>query len=378
MAEVTDEVPICRSQRRRIDCRVLIPFIAACREKFGDAATRELVGASILSVITGKTMHGIRRCVIATIVVLGGIATTARAQDYPTHPVRLISDSAPGSAIDVAMRIIADGLSRVWSQQAVLVNQPGASGAIAARAAASAVPDGYTLGMMALSAFVALPGAADNLPVEVPRDFVAVGPLGGAPLFITAAKWLDVKTLPDLIALAKKRPGELAYGANGRGRLTNLTGELLQAKAGIKLLMVPYSGGTTQVLNDMMGGRIALTFDSYSGIAGAVEAGNVHPLAVAAPKRVALFPDLPTVAETLPGFEAGGWQVLLAPLGTPEAIVAKANADLNKAIGDPDVVERLGRLGRDAHPMSPQQTQAFIQAEQQKWAPILKQLGAAH
>jgi len=150
-----------------------------------------------------------------------------------------------------------------------------------------------------------------------------------------------------LIALAKKRPGELAYGANGRGRLTNLTGELLQAKAGIKLLMVPYSGGTTQVLNDMMGGRIALTFDSYSGIAGAVEAGNVHPLAVASPKRVALFPDLPTVAETLPGFEAGGWQVLLAPLGTPEAIVQKANADLNKAIGDPEVLERLGRLGRE-------------------------------
>src|SRR5579864_8134113 len=269
-------------------------------------------------------MHGIRRCVIAAILILAGI-TAARAQDYPTHPVRLISDSAPGSAIDVAMRIIADGLSRVWGQQAVLVNQPGAGGAIAARAAASAAPDGYTLGMMALSAFVALPGAADNLPIEVPRDFVVVGPLGGAPLFITAAKWLGVKTLPDLIALAKKRPGELAYGANGRGRLTNLTGELLQAKAGIKLLMVPYSGGTTQVLNDMMGGRIALTFDSYSGIAG--------------------------------GFEAGGWQVLLAPLGTPDAIVAKANADLNKAFSEPDIIAWLGRLGREAHPMSPQETE---------------------
>jgi tripartite-type tricarboxylate transporter receptor subunit TctC len=310
--------------------------------------------------------------------VIATAATAARAEDYPSHPVRLISDSAPGSAIDVAMRIIADGLSRVWGQQAVLVNQPGAGGAIAARAVASAAPDGYTLGMMALSAFVALPGAADNLPIEVPRDFVVVGPLGGAPLFITAAKWLGVKTLPDLIALAKRRPGELAYGANGRGRLTNLTGELLQAKAGIKLLMVPYSGGTTQVLNDMMGGRIALTFDSYSGIAGAVEAGAVHPLAVAAPKRVALFPDLPTVAETLPGFEASGWQALLAPLGTPPPVVQKANADLNRAISEPDIVERLGRLGREAHPMSPQETEAFIVAEQQKWAPILKQLGAAH
>ena len=124
--------------------------------------------------------------------------------------------------------------------------------------------------------------------------------------------------------------------------------------------------------------RIPLLFDSYSGIAGAVEAGTVHPLAVASPQRVALFPDLPTVAETLPGFEAGGWQVLLAPLGTPEAIVQKANTALNKAISDPDIVARLARLGRDAKAMSPQQTQSFIQAEQQKWAPILKQLGAAN
>src|SRR5580700_10151565 len=268
-------------------------------------------------------MHSIRRCFIAAILVFGGIATAARAQDYPTRPVRFISDSAPGSAIDVTMRVIVDGISRIWGGNAVLINQPGAGGAIGVRAVSSATPDGYTFGMFALSDFVTLPGTADNLPVQVPHDFVPVGSLGGAPLFITAAKWLDVKTLPDLIALAKKRPGELAYGANGRGRLTNLTGELLQAKAGIKLLMVPYSGGTTQVLNDMMGGRIALTFDSYSGIAGAVEAGNVHPLAVASPKRVALFPDLPTVAETLPGFEAGGWQVLLAPLGTPDAIVQK-------------------------------------------------------
>jgi tripartite-type tricarboxylate transporter receptor subunit TctC len=322
----------------------------------------------------------LRRRFEAALLLLSLLATLtaapAQADDYPSYPVRFISDSAPGSAIDVAMRIIADGLSRVWGQQAVLINQPGAGGAIAARAAASAAPDGYTFGMMALSAFVALPGAADNLPIEVPRDFVAVGSLGGAPLFITAAKWLEVKTLPELIALAKARPGEIAYGANGRGRLTNLTGELLQAKAGIKLLMVPYSGGTTAVLNDMMGGRVALTFDSYSGIAGAVEAGTVRPLAVAGLKRAPLFPDLPTAAETLPGFEAGGWQVLVAPLGTPEAIVQKANLGLNKAISDPDIIARLGRIGRDAQPMSPQATEAFIQAEQRKWAPIVALLGA--
>jgi tripartite-type tricarboxylate transporter receptor subunit TctC len=306
----------------------------------------------------------------ASVVIVDG-AARAQSLDYPNHPVRFITDSAAGSAIDVPMRIIADGLSRVWGQQAVIINQPGGGGAIAAHAAASAISDGYTFGMPAVSAFVALPGDADNLPIQVPHDFVPVGSLGGAAMFMTAASWVDVKTLPELIALAKKRPGELAYGTNGRGRLTHLVGELLQDRADIKLLMVPYSGGTAQVLNDMMGKRIALAFDSYSGIAGAAQAGNVIPLAVAAKERLSIFPDLPTVAETLPGYEAGGWQVLVAPPGTPDAIVKKANADLNKALSDPDVRDRLAKLGRTDTPMSPEETLAFIQGEQAKWAPIL-------
>jgi tripartite-type tricarboxylate transporter receptor subunit TctC len=310
---------------------------------------------------------------LALLICLAG--GTAQAQNYPTHPVRLISDSAPGSAIDVTMRIIVARLSTVWGEQAVVVNQPGAGGAIAAHAAAAAAPDGYTLFMPALSAFVALPGKADNLPVEVPRDFTPVGYLGGAPLFITAAPWVGVTTLPQLIALAKKEPGKIAYGANGVGRLTHLTGELLQSRAGIKLLMVPYSGGgTTAVLNDMMGGRIALTFDSYSGIAGAVAAGNARPLAVASRRRLANFPNVPTVAETLPGFAAVGWQVLVTPAGTPDAIVQKANAALLKVTNAADIRERLAQFGREEAAMSPEQTLAFIQSEQTMWAPVLKQI----
>jgi len=304
-------------------------------------------------------------------------ASAARAQSYPAHAVRLISDSAAGSAIDISLRIIADGLSRVWGQQAVVVNQPGAGGAIATHAAASATPDGYTMFMPAFSAFVALPGTADDLPIELPRDFVPVGYLGGAPMFITAAAWLNVKTLPELIALAKQKPGELTYGTNGVGRLTNLTGELLQRRAGIKLLMIPYSGGTAQVLTDMMGKRIALAFYSYSGVAGAIEAGNARALAVTSAKRMALLPDLPTAAETLPGFEADGWQVLVAPVDTPDAVVQKANADLKKALADADVQNRLAKLGRSDMPMSPDQTLAFVHAEQEKWAPILKQIGGS-
>jgi tripartite-type tricarboxylate transporter receptor subunit TctC len=311
------------------------------------------------------------RLIAAAALAIAVSTATAQADDYPNRPVKLISDSAPGSAIDITMRIIADGLSHTLGQQAVLINQPGGGGSIAVHAASSAAPDGYTLGMMALSDFVTLPGTADNLPIQLPRDFVAVGSLGGAPMFITAAPWLQVKTLPEFIAVAKKRPGELAYGTNGPGRLTHLTGELLQDRAGIKLLMVPYSGGTPQVLNDMMGKRIALALDSYSGVAGAIEAGNAIPLAVAAPKRMALRTDLPTVAETLPGYESEGWQVLVAPVGTPDAIVQKINAALVKALGDPGVDERLERLGRDHPPMSPAETLAFVQREQAKWSPIL-------
>jgi tripartite-type tricarboxylate transporter receptor subunit TctC len=309
---------------------------------------------------------------LATLLVLG--AAPAQAQDYPTRPVRIVTDSAPGSALDAIMRIAADALTRVWGQQAVILNQPGAGGSIAARTAAGATPDGYTLAAFAFSAFATLPGSADNLPLQVPRDFAPVGYLGGAPMFITAAPWLEVRTLPELIALARQKPGEFAYGTNGRGRLTHLTGELLATRAGIKLQMVPYSGGTAQVINDVMGKRIPLLFEAFSGIGGAVAAGNLRPLAVAAPKRVAAFPDLPTVAETLPGFEAGGWLVLVAPPGTPDEIVTKANAALVKAVQEPETARRIATIGWDERPLTPAETLGFIHAEQQKWAPILKQI----
>jgi len=307
--------------------------------------------------------------------VLGALALPAQAEDFPSHPVRIITDSAPGSAIDVPVRIIAEGLSRVWGQQAVVINQPGAGGAIAVRSGETATPDGYTFGVAAASAFVTLPGAADNLPVQVPKDYVPVAYLGGAPMFITAAPWLGIKTLPDLIALAKQKPGDVSYGVNGIGRLTHLTGELLQSRAGIKLLMVPYSGGTAQIINDMMGKRVGLVLDAYSGIAGAVDAGNAVPLAVASAGRLAVSPNLPTVAETLPGFEAVGWQVLMAPPGTPDAIIQKVNAAVIKAMSDPEAKKKLAALGRDDRSMSAAQTLAFIQGEQQKWAPIVEQIG---
>jgi tripartite-type tricarboxylate transporter receptor subunit TctC len=255
----------------------------------------------------------------------------------------------------------------------VVINQPGAGGAVAVRAAASAAPDGYTFVIASLSAFVAAPGTP-GLPIQVPKDFAPVAYLGGAPMFITAAPRLGVKNLQELIDLAKQKPGELAYGTNGPGRLTHLTGELLQSRTGIKLLMVPYSGGTAQVLNDVMGGRIPIAIDAYSGLGGAIENDTVRPLAVAAAKRVPHAPDLPTVAETIPGFEAGGWQVLLAPAGTPDAIVQKVNRDAIKALSDPEARSKLVRLGRDERALSPAETVAFVHSQQQTWAPIVQQI----
>ena len=314
---------------------------------------------------------------LSLFTALIGFLPVARADDYPSRPVRLITDSAPGSAIDVPVRLIAEGLSRIWGQQAVVVNQPGAGGAIAARSAATAAPDGYTFGVMALSAFVALPGTADNLPVQVPRDVIPVGYLGGAPMFIGAAPWLGVKTLPDLIAMAKQKSHELSYGVNGIGRLTHLTGELLQRQANIKLLMVPYTGGTPQIINDIMGKRVSLVFEAYSGLAGAIDAGNVVPLAVAAASRMPSSPSLPTVAETLPGFESIGWQALVAPAGTPEALISKVNADVVKAMrDDPEIHKRLIELGRDDRMMSPADLLTFIRGEQTKWAPIVQEIAA--
>lgn len=304
-------------------------------------------------------------------------SAAAQAQDYPARPVRIIVDSGPGSAVDVPLRIIAERLSELWGQPVLAVNQPGGGGGIAARAAATAAPDGHTLFNPSLSAFVALPGTAANLPIEVPRDFTPIGYMGGSPMFISAAPALGASTLAELIALAKQRPGEIAYGTNGPGRLTHLTGELLQSRAGIKLLMVPYSGGTAQVLHDVMGGRIALVMDAYSGVAGAIQAGAVKPLAVASRERLPNFPDLPTAAETIPGFAASGWQALVAPVGTPESIVHKISDDLRKALSDPETRKKLATLNRDAQPMSPAEVTVFIQGEQRMWAPIVQQIARA-
>jgi tripartite-type tricarboxylate transporter receptor subunit TctC len=313
---------------------------------------------------------------VACLLVLPMAAANAAwaEENYPNGSVRLISDSSPGSAVDTGLRIIAEGMSQHWKQQVVLVNQPGAAGAISASIAAQAAPDGYTLYGPALSVFLAVPGKAPNLPLMVPRDFTAIGYTVDQPLAIGVSPKLGIKTLQELIDLAKSKPGELSYAVTGVGRLTHLTGELLQLRTGIKLQMVPYSGNSAQAVADVFGGRIAIMIEGYTGLAPAFQSGNLVPLAVGAAKRLPSVPDLPTISETVPGLIASGWQAVLTQNGTPEPIVAKASEGLRAALNMANVKEQLAGRGSFARPMSPQEVTAFIRDQQALWKPAIERL----
>ncbi len=307
-------------------------------------------------------------------VTLPALSRIANAQDYPNKPVRIITHSAPGGAPDALLRIVGDSLSKIWNQQVVVLNNPGAGGAVAARAASGATPDGYTLYMPASSAFVTLSGIQANLPLNVPKDFLPVGFMGEQPFFFCVTPSLGVNTLAEFIELAKKKPGEISYAATGRGTLSHLAGEALQERAGIKLLMVPYLGGTAQALNDVIAGRVPMVIDGYSSLAGSLQGGNIKALAVGSNKRLPEFPDVPAAAELIPGFNSRGWVALVAPLGTPDPILRKLNADLRAAVTESTTKAKLESTGNYAIPMTPAELLKFITDEQQMWKPTLENI----
>jgi tripartite-type tricarboxylate transporter receptor subunit TctC len=305
-------------------------------------------------------------------MVLLALPAAAWAQAYPDKPVTIISDAAAGASPDVATRFIADGLGRLWGQKVIVLNRPGANGSIGARAAAEAVADGYTLYAPTLSTFVALPTVAPNLPVRLPRDFLPIGFIADQPMFIAVNPSLGIATLPQLIERAKQEPGKISIALTGIGRMTHLTGELLQQRADIKLLSVPYARGPASAIGDVASGRVSMIIEGFSGIIGAVKAGEVKLIATAAPTRLPEFPDLPTAGETIPDFSAAGWLVLVAPVGTPAQIIARISVDLAKVVTDADIKKRLGATGSYPRAMTAEETRAFVARQQATWLPVLQ------
>jgi tripartite-type tricarboxylate transporter receptor subunit TctC len=222
---------------------------------------------------------------------------------------------------------------------------------------------------------VALPTVAPNLPIKLPRDFLPIGFIAEQPMFVAVDPALGIATLPQLIDRAKKDPGKISIALTGIGRMTHLTGELLQARADIKLLSVPYTRGPASALGDVAAGRVSMIIEGYSGIIGAVKAGQVKLIAVASPQRLPEFPDLPTVAETIPDFSAAGWIAVVAPVGTPTPVIGKINADMNKVLADADLKKRLAATGSYTRPaMTADEVQAFVDKQQQTWQPILEKI----
>ena len=308
---------------------------------------------------------------------LGLTASAARAEDFPSRPLKIIVQTSAGSSLDVMARLIAEPLSQIWKQQAIVVNQAGAGGLIAARALAASPSDGYTLFLAGGSVFVALPEVNPNLPFDV-TEFVPIGFVAEQPYTLLASKTLDVKSTADLIEHSKKLPGGLDTVAGTRGGLQHLTVEWFRKKSGAKLNMIHYPG-PAQAMNDFLTGRVPMMMQTLAPVAGTIASGDAKLLAIASEKRLPTYPNTPTVSETLPGFTSSGWSILVAPKGTSNDIVHKINADLRAALSQPEVVAKIEKLGNYTRPMTPQQLAEFVKTERATWVPIVKEIGlAAH
>jgi len=297
-------------------------------------------------------------------------AATASAQSFPSGPVKIVVSVGPGSSPDVCARVLAEQLGKLWGQQVIVINQPGGAGAVAIKAVAPAAPDGHTLYMSLSSNFIALPALQQNFPVDLVRDFVPIGYVGDHPMVIAASPELGVKTLSELVALAKQRKGELNVAAGNRGSILHLTGEWLRLATGIEVTLLHYAAAS-QALTDILGGRVQIMVDAVPAMRGAIEGGKIKPLAVATTKRLPNFPDLPTVAETIPGFEAVGWLALMAPPGTPLPLAQRISADLRKVLAEPAFERRYEDLGTYIRLTTPEELTAFIREQQRIWQPVI-------
>jgi tripartite-type tricarboxylate transporter receptor subunit TctC len=308
------------------------------------------------------------------LAVLGAAlaASGARAQTYPNKPITILVPAAPGGVTDIVARALGQKLTEAWGQQVVIENKSGANNQIAAEAAAKAAPDGYTLLLTAEATFVINPSLYKKLRYDPEKDFTPVTGLVSINHALIAAPSLAAKDTKDVIALAKAKPGELTYGTFGIGSTGHLNMALLEKMTGTKLVGVQYKGATP-ALTDVMAGHIAMMFISTSSAVEPAKAGKVKILGIGSPKRIASLPDVPAIAESVPGFEARSWFGLFAPAGLPKDVLAKLNGEIKKIYADPAFQEKfLAPYLYEPMVTSPEEFAAFIKSDAAKWQDVIK------
>jgi tripartite-type tricarboxylate transporter receptor subunit TctC len=313
-----------------------------------------------------------RRACKAAVVLVAFAMTHAFAQDYPSKPILLVVPFAPGGSSDFLSRLIGAKLTEAWKQQVVIESRPGGAGNIAMEAVQRARPDGYTLILGHVGTLAVNPAMFAKLPYDPVKGFVPVSMIATVPTLLVVNPSLPVRNFKEFLDLAKAKPGTINYGSAGNGSSGHLAMEYLKQAAQIDLVHVPYKG-TGPMLTDLLGGSTQATFTGATPLIPHIKQGKLRPIAVGTAKRIDALPDVPTVAESgLKGFETSQWYGIMAPAGTPDTIVRKLSAEINRILKSPDVVERLAADGSMPHGTTPEEFAAFIDAEQKRWGQVVK------
>jgi tripartite-type tricarboxylate transporter receptor subunit TctC len=312
----------------------------------------------------------------ASILLLFAAATVAQAQSYPSKPVKIIVPFTPGSATDILARLVGEQLGRSLGQPFVIENKPGAGGIVGTQAAKDAAPDGYTLIAAGSGPFGINPGVYKSLPYDPVRDFEPIGNIALTPQAIVVGAQSPYKSIRDLVAAARAKPGELSFASLGNGSTSHLTMEAFQQAAGIKLNHIPFKG-SSDAQSQIIGGNVVMMSDTVPGLLTQVKGGKLRALGVAIPQRSPFMPDVPTLAEQgYPGFESVGWIGLAAPARTPAAILDKLNAELRRMLQDPAVREKMAQLAFTPVGDTRAQFGAFMKGEIAKWSKVAHDSGA--
>ena len=301
---------------------------------------------------------------------LGALTLSAAAADFPTRPVRIIIGFPPGGATDLVARLLTPKLSESFKQQVIVDNRPGANGALASELTAKAAPDGYTMHLGTLAALVITP-AITKVSYDPLKDFSPIGRTVSLQNIFIAHPTLPVKNIPELIALAKARPGKLNFASSGTGSTGHLSGELLKTMAHIDMTHIPYKGGGP-ALTDLLGGQVELFVAIISTAVPQVQAGKARALAVTGDKRSPALPDVPTVAETIKGYESTNWYCMLGPAHMPAPLVERWHKEMAAALNSPEVKQALFERGIDSAPTTPAQLTAYLRSETAKWTKVVK------